>query len=255
MSSTKPDDPKAQATSPESVILCAHGGEAGCSATEQHARRLQETGRFESVVACCLHGMPNLAMAFVRARAPRIAVVPMLMANGYTCQTVLPAAVAEVAPDNSSIRITPPLGASAGVGDIIARRALLACLDKGWQPAQAALVVVGHGTERDARSGETVERTATRLHNGGAFGMVRAGFLEQPPLVVDVLKALGERDCVVAGYFAEAGGHAQHDLPEQIRSVRPAAAYLGPVGADPEITDVLLDLVAAGTSSTSVAPD
>lgn len=237
------------------MILCAHGGEAGCSATEQHARRLQETGRFESVVACCLHGMPNLAMAFVRARAPSIAVVPMLMADGYTCRTVLPAAVAEVAPDNSSVRVTVPLGTSPGVGDIIARRALLACLDNGWQPAQTALVVVGHGTERDARSSGTVKATATRLHDGGAFGMVRAGFLEQPPLIADVLKELGERDCVVAGYFAEAGNHAQQDLPRQIRSVRPAAAYLGPIGTDPEITDLILDLVAAGAASTSAAPD
>ncbi len=246
MSSTRPGDPKEQVTSSQSVILCAHGGEAGCTAAEQHAQRLQETGRFDRVVACCLHGMPNLAMGFVRARSPSIAIVPMLMADGYMCRTVLPAAVAEVAPDDLSVRITPPLGASPGVGDIIARRALLACLDKGWQPAQSALVVVGHGTERDARSGETVKTTATRLQDGGAFGLVRAGFLEQPPLVADVLAELGARNCVVSGYFADAGGHAQQDLPAQIRAVCPGAAYLGPIGVDPEITDVILDLLASG---------
>lgn len=250
MSSTKSTDPKAPATNTGSkglsVILCAHGGAsgggaAGCGAAEQHAGRLRETGRFERVVACCLHGMPNLAMAFVLARAPAVTVVPMLMADGYTSRTVLPEAVADVAPDGVKVRITPPLGTSPGVGDLIARRALLACLDRGWQPAQTGLLVAGHGTTRDVRSGETVEATAARLRDGGAFGDVRSGFLEQAPLLADVLAELQPSPCVVAGYFADAGAHAVQDLPALIAANHADAVYLGPVGVDPEIVDVIVE--------------
>jgi sirohydrochlorin ferrochelatase len=243
MSSTKSTDPKAPATKRGSVILCAHGSAVGGGAAERHAERLRETGRFERVVTCCLHGMPNLAMAFTLARTPAVTVVPMLMADGYTSRTVLPAAVADVAPDGVALRITPPLGTSPGVGDIIARRALLACLEKGWQPAQAGLLVAGHGTPRDPRSGETVEAAAARLREGGAFGEVRTGFLEQPPLLADVLSDLQSAPCVVAGYFADAGGHAVQDLPALIEANHPDAVYLGPVGADPEIADVIVALL------------
>lgn len=230
------------------MILCAHGGAGGCGAAERHAGRLRKTGRFENVAACCLHGMPNLAMAFTLARAPAVTVVPMLMADGYTCRTVLPEAVADVAREGVTVRITPPLGTSPGVGDIIARRALLACLDRGWQPARTALLVAGHGTTRDAQSGATAKSAADRLRAGGAFGDVRVGFLEQPPLLADVLTELQSKPCVVAGYFADAGDHATQDVPALIKGKNPNAVYMGPIGADPEITDVIVKLLQAEKS-------
>ena len=252
MSSTRSDDRKAPATSTGSeglsVILCAHGGVAGCGAAEQHARRLREGGAFEDVVACCLRGTPDLAMAFARVQAPVVAVVPVLMADGYTSRTVLPKAVADAAPDGLVVRITPPLGTSPGVGDIIARRALLACRDRGWQAAQTSLLVAGHGTVRDPRSGDTAKSTADRLRAGGAFGDARAGFLEQPPLLADVLSELQPKPCVVAGFFADAGDHAVRDLPSLINRNHPNAAYLGPIGVDPEVANVIVELLQADES-------
>ena len=233
-----------------SVILCAHGGAAGCDAAEMHAVRLRESGRFEAVVACCLRGMPDLAAAFSRVRGRSAVVVPMLMADGYTSRTVLPVAVANAAPGGQALRITPPLGTSPGVADIIARRAARASRDRGWDPARIALLIAGHGTSRDRQSGETVEAAAARLRNGGAFGDVRTGFLEQAPLLADVLAELQPARCVVAGYFADAGGHAVQDLPALIEAKRPDAVYMGPVGVDSEIVDVIIEHLQGDPSNT-----
>jgi sirohydrochlorin cobaltochelatase len=173
----------------------------------------------------------------------------MLMADGYTCRTVLPAAVADVAPDGAKVRITPPLGSNPRIGDIIVRQALLACVEKDLQPAGAALVVVGHGTGRDVRSGETVHATVARLRDSGLFGEVRAGFLQQPPMIGDVLADLRAKACVVVGYFADASGHARQDLPAQIRAKHREALYLGPIGVDPEVADVVVELLSSGRDS------
>lgn len=226
------------------MILCAHGAAAGCDAAERHAARLRETGGLGEVVACCLRGTPDLAAALSGVRGPSVAIVPMLMADGYTSRTVLPQAVADAAPEGLTVRITRPLGVSPGVGDIIARRALRACRDRNWRPARTGLLIVGHGTPRDARSGETTEAAADRLRATGAFADVRAGFLEQAPRVGDMLSAMQSFPClVVAGYFADAGGHAARDLPGLLGSSRPDAVYLGPVGTDPGIPDVIVELL------------
>jgi len=247
MSSIKSNGRKAPATSGGSgkisVILCAHGGAAGAAAAEGHAARLRERGAFEGVMACGLRGAPDLAAVFSRVRSSSAVVVPMLMADGYTCRKVLPAAVADAAPEGLVVRIAPPLGTHPGVADIIARRARQVCLDRGWAMAQTGLLVVGHGTARDPRSGESVEAAATRLRDCRAFADVRAAYLEQSPLAGDALCEIRAEFCLVAGYLFDVGGHAAQDLPALIRTQRPDSFYLGPVGIDPEIVEIIIDRV------------
>lgn len=112
-----------------------------------------------------------------------------------------------------------------------------------------ALVVVAHGSRRQASNDEVRELTASMASHDSEFDKIFAGFLElAEPSIPDAIRqaaAEGAGEIVVMPYFLSAGRHVAQDIPEEIDSVRGELAdieirlapYLGKAEA---ITELLL---------------
>ena len=87
MSTTRSASPPAPATD-TALLLCAHGARGVAGAASAHAQALDASGRFAAVEACALYGEPELEAALDHLSAPKARLVPFMMAEGYTLDTL-----------------------------------------------------------------------------------------------------------------------------------------------------------------------
>ena len=87
-------------------------------------------------------------------------------------------------------------------------------------------------------------RTATprELAARRLFAEVAVGFLDEEPRVPEAVAALSATRCVAVGLFADAGEHGQDDLPALLAPDW-RAAYAGPIGPDPRISELIVGQV------------
>jgi sirohydrochlorin cobaltochelatase len=222
------------------LVLCAHGIRGGVGASAEHAGRIVGRGVFAEVRACALKGKPGLREVVAAVRAPELVFAPLLMAEGYTLQAML--AKLERAPDRSRrVTVCQPVGVHPRLADVIAAKARALCARKAWRPADTALLIVGHGTERHPDSGATTHRHAGQIAAQGIFAQVTTGFLDEHPRLPQALDALGGAQCVVVGMFVDAGEHGEEDIPALLAPAGERAVYAGPIGPDPLVTELILD--------------
>ena len=96
-------------------------------------------------------------------------------------------------------------------------------------------------------------RLCDRIKARRSFHEVRTAFLEEGIPLDEVLQGLKSKYAVIAGLFAERGGHATHDVPTLIEKSGKDVNYLGAVGASAWADQLLLEsaLQIAGTSQVS----
>jgi sirohydrochlorin cobaltochelatase len=229
-------------------VLCAHGIRGGVGGAAEHAGRIAARRLFAEVHACALKGAPGLKEVAATVRAPEVVFTPLLMAEGYTQQAMLRKLDgATLRPRR--VRVCRPVGVHPRLADMIAVRARALCATRAWRPADTALLIVGHGTERHPDSGATARRHAARIAAQDVFAEVAVGFLDEPPRVPDALRALSAAQCVAVGLFVDAGEHGQEDIPALLATAQGRAVYAGPIGTDPLITELIVDQVHAALAA------
>jgi len=120
--------------------------------------------------------------------------------------------------------------------------------------SQAALVLIGHGSTRNADSGEPVFQHAAELRRRHIFAEVREGFWKQEPLVVKVLSELREQTIFLVPLFISEGYFSENAIPQALgfqvqdsgvlkrlrREASQTFIYARPVGSHSSMTGVLL---------------
>ncbi len=233
------------------LLLAAHGSATGAGdATRDLARRLRDAGLFGEVACGFWKEKPGLREALDALRAPEVFVVPNFMAEGYFVRGVLPRelglAGAVTARENGQVpRLCRAAGTSPRMAELILNSARAAAPDLDF--SRAALLVLGHGTPRDARSTETAEAQVRALRALGVFAEVHAAFMESPPLIAGWRDLTPCREVVAVPFFAAGGPHANDDIPRLLGEAAEGRRlfYSRPVGEDPGMFDVVLDLVRA----------
>ena len=247
------------------LLLCAHGRSGGGAggapaagfvrppssedrratirAPETHAAALRKRRLFTRVETCVLRGSPPLADALAGIEAERIVLVPLLMADGYTYRTALPEALAKAGDLARRVTVCRPVGLSPALAPLAAAEAARICAERGWEPEEAAVLVAGHGTERDEHSAASAALLARWLAALRRFASAGAAFLDQSPFVADRLRALRPGPCAVLGFFIDEGAHSARDLPRLIAAEHPGAAYSGALGTNPAFVEVILATV------------
>jgi sirohydrochlorin cobaltochelatase len=247
--------PKAPATERRlgdtALVLCAHGIRGQVGAAAGHAERIAARGLFAEVHACALKGRPGLADALGAVKASEIVFAPLLMAEGSTLRAML-AKLDHNARRAARLTVCRPIGVHPRLGDMIHAKALALCAARVWRPGETALLIVGHGTERHPASGATARRHAAQIAAQRRFAEVAVGFLDEQPRVPGALAALAAPQCVTVGLFVDAGEHGEEDIPALLAPAQDRAAYAGPIGPDPLITELILDQVHA-TLEASIA--
>jgi sirohydrochlorin cobaltochelatase len=234
------------------LVLCAHGIRGGVGGAAEHAARIAARGVFAEVRACALKGAPGLSEIVAAVRAPEVVFAPLLMAEGYTLQAML--RKLEGATDRSRrLIVCRPIGVHPRLADMIASRAGALCAAKGWQPADTALLIVGHGTDRHPDSGAPAHRHAAQIAAREIFAEVATAFLDERPRVPEALRALRASQCLAVGMFVDAGEHGEEDIPALLAPAGARAVYAGPIGPDPLVTELILDQAYAALQASIAA--
>jgi sirohydrochlorin cobaltochelatase len=250
--------------SDDALLLIGHGSARYADAggiLQEHARALRAAGHFASVAVGLLSGLPPAREILDALTAPVVHVVPFFMESGYFSRVAVPNAlglVGRVTPRNGRVlRYCAPVGTHDGMAALIEARVLRHCPD----PAAWTVVLVGHGSARAPGRRLALHRHASRLQHEARFARVEFAFLEEPPLVPQVLAGLARQQVAVVGVFAGEGVHARDDLPEMLAAEKrrrgrggPLLADLGPVSAEPGMRSIILDQVADAADGVT-APD
>lgn len=229
------------------VILVGHGSprvSRPAADLNRIARALRQREGFAAVEVAMLNGSGGRpAEVFARVAAGRAVVVPIMMCDGQTVRRDIPHAFADT--DPGRLTFCPPVGTHPGLAALITKRASEAAHRMGTLPENAVLLLIAHGSTRNAASEQATLLQARRLVETQVFRAVAAAYLEQPPSIADTLEQL--RGPVIAvGLFAAAGRHATHDVDEALAAAgRADVTYLGPIGTDPGIAALVASLVRA----------
>lgn len=219
------------------LVLCAHGINGQAGVVTRHARAIPPAQPFASIHGAALHGDPRLETVLNGLAGRTIVLVPYMMAEGYTLETLKRRVAGhEAAP---RVRIARPIGTARVLTDLIGEMGNRTCLDQGWRTRSTALLLVGHGTRRNPASGRTAEAHLRELCRTGAFAEVAAAFLDQTPSIADAVTALTARHIVAVGFFTDAGNHGADDVPEHLAGTGRTAVYAGPIGTDRRLPGLL----------------
>lgn len=263
-----PADGGPKATPRPALLLIGHGSARNPHSrkpTERLAGRLAEQGAYTAVRTAFLKESPSVgeALESLAARgAEDVRVIPMFAGEGYFTRKVIPDLL-QAANFPGRLTQTPAVGAHPRLEDIIRRRAADALRQSGAVPEDAALILVGHGSTKPGGASTRGKELAARLDKGCRCRGVIACFLEEAPFVRDWPALTDATTVIVLPLLIAEGLHGSRDLPP-LFGLRPedvtenAPALIGPVpcdgrqvlywrgiGSDPEILDIIQDMLAA----------
>lgn len=262
MSTTRSLSPPAPATEPAApgvrprrrLFLVGHGSTRAPEDNRslmRHAERLAESTHFESVDVGLLYGEPSAKQVAQGLPREPLFVVPFFMAGGHYPSEAVPALFED---DGGNMNgrgpvFCQPVGLHPRLADLVIERTLSVITPLEWRAAETTLLLIGHGSEKSPASWQATEAQARRMRRPALFRQVTTAYLEQAPHLEDIL-ALLHGPVVAVGLFAGDGAHAGRDIPERLQGYDAGAAvYLGAVGSDKAMADLVLDQVAAADPS------
>ena len=120
--------------------------------------------------------------------------------------------------------------------------------------SDAALVLAGHGSTKNADSAAPVHRHAAELRRRNLFALVREAFWKQEPYLTQVLPCISSPRVFIAPLFISEGYFTEEIIPRELGFCQPGERvsrrvlrqggqtwfYCRPVGTHPRMTAVLL---------------
>ena len=223
------------------LLIVAHGEQGGArdnawlAAIVAASRALLGDSRVHGAV---LSGEPLLETVVAQASAREWFVYPLFMSEGYFVANALPKRLAAA---GVNFTVLPALGTHRGFAELAASQM------RGAGANAAEILVVAHGSGKDARSRLAAQTFARQL--GAALGAQTpdCAFLEEPPFAAEAIAALSP-GAVVVSLFAGRGLHGAEDLPRMVdQSGRNDLKIVRPV----EDTDAIARIVADALRSAS----
>jgi len=193
-------------------------------------------------------------------------IVPNFISEGFYTREVIPRELeltgATTEKDGHTLYYCDPVGMHASMTDLLVQSATNT-LGPDIPQSEASLIIVGHGTERNAKSAEAIHYQVDLLQKlDMEFTEVIPAFMEQAPLITDWRTLCSGTHVVVVPYFISDGLHSYQDIPVMlgIESEPTAAAsersvfrnnptvldgrslyYTAAIGTEPGLVEVILD--------------
>ena len=222
------------------LVLAGHGSHLNARSGEAvrvHARALASAEAWDEVLVAFWKEEPSLARALDGCTASDVVVVPVFMSEGYFTGEVIPAEMGLDGPitrrEGRTVRVTRPVGVHPALAGIVVARAL----EAGASPDDP-LFVLGHGTKRNAASGNAVREQVERVRSAGPFVEVTAVFTDQEPNLASIPELARGRNATVVPFFASEGWH----VGQVVAGGAPGVRYTEPAGTHPGIAAVITDL-------------
>lgn len=254
------------------LILAAYGSRHSPMANAivcRHARKIAALRLFDEVEAAFYLGQPRFASVLDHVQADDVTVVPVMTSSGLFCDDVLSRELAKNRRFSKiRLRISRPVGTHPDMALLVADRVKRTLQGHDLRPDQTALAIVGHGTDRHARSRRATESLAAVLQDRGVCARVLPFFLDEEPTVDDIYSRLPPYDVIVVPFLIGGGRHSTQDIPTRLGILGPSRQTLPisrlvhgrfvvcdtPVGTDPRLADIIVqralgNLTATGASA------
>ena len=245
---------------PCSLVLASHGSEATpCANRPQFelAESLEKTGLFAKVVPAFLHGQPAIENVLTQLPEGDVVVVPLMTSEGYYSQTVFPKQLkANPGIENYRILVTPAIGSLPMIQQLVQWRVLESFRNHSLAPNDTTVVVVGHGTRRNAKSGQATHELADSLRVTYSDVRVSVGFLDQDPEISVIAEQIRTPNVLIIPFLISRGPHTTFDLPNAfgmptgpelcfpfvVQNKKRKIVLDLPIGLYPEIAEICLEL-------------
>ncbi|PSP56710.1 hypothetical protein BRC82_01120 [Halobacteriales archaeon QS_1_67_19] len=250
----------------QALVVAGHGSHRNpdsSSPVYSVVEAVRERGTFAEVRPAFWKEAPSIRNVLHTVDADGVIVVPLFVSEGYFVDRVLPREFAlgeedRADDDPPTVQYADPVGTHPAMTDVIsarARRMLESAPDDPVVGDDTALAVVGHGTERNPNSADTVYDHVEALRERGTFAEVGALFMDEAPYVEDADEQFDADELAVVPLFAADGFHTRDEIPELLGLTDdpgtgdpvPAAVegrrvwYASAVGTDPLAVDVVLE--------------
>ena len=113
----------------------------------------------------------------------------------------------------------------------------------GIEPAQATLVVVGHGSQRARASAASTRAFADVLAAADRFAAVTTAFIEEPPFLSELRPA---PPALCLPFFATEAGHTTEDIPAGWREAGAPGPLTAPLGRVPAVAALVARAILRG---------
>lgn len=249
------------------LILIGHGSHLNADSSAPvyaHAAAIRASGAFDEVHEAFWKEEPPLTSVLHLSGADEVLIVPLFLSEGYFTREVLPREIGLTGPvmrdGKRTFRYLPPVGTHPAMTSMILRRAGRALGTDPVRRGGASLIVVGHGTERNSTSANTVYALVERLRERGDFGSVTCGFLDEAPYISDVVSGSTYAEVVFVPFFVAEGWHTRETIPAELGLTGDVTSkdgrtlwYTPPVGTLPEMAEVILAMTRDAVVETSGA--
>ena len=215
----------------DALVLIAHGSTVNVQSSAP-TRRLAEELRARNIfaeVACAFNleqskidDVPKLVSA------QRIFVVPVTISEGHFTEQTIPHRLGLAAAgqtdyeriqqrDGRTIIYCHPIGTHASMTDVLLARAREVVakhpFPRAPKPAETALFIAGHGTQKNANSRKAIEVQVGAIAALGEYADVQPVFMEEAPFIADCFTATEAPHIVMVPFFIADGLHTVEDIP------------------------------------------
>jgi sirohydrochlorin cobaltochelatase len=258
------------------LVVLGHGtalNENSAAPVLQHVAELRRRRLFREVREAFWKQEPQIKKVLTEISARRIFIAPLFISEGYFAGKVIPRELGfaegngRLRTGNSEIIYCAPIGTHDSMTQVILSRAAEVVqrfpFPRAPKSLETTLFIVGHGTEKNEKSREPIERQVELIRARGIYAEVHAIFLEEAPRIPECYSLARTRDLVIVPFFISDGLHTQEDIPvllgetkkniaERLAAGQPAwrnpmerngklVWYAPAVGTEPGVADVILE--------------
>jgi sirohydrochlorin cobaltochelatase len=275
----------------DALVLIAHGSTVNAQSSAP-TRRLVEELRARQLfaeVACAFNlEQPKIDDVPKLVSAKRIFIVPVTISEGHFTEQTIPhrlglAAAGELEYERIQQRegrtliYCHPIGTHASMTAVLLARARAIVeqhpFPRAPKPAETALFIAGHGTEKNANSRKAIEAQVEAIRARGEYADVQPVFMEEAPFIADCFTATEAPHIVMVPFFIADGLHTVEDIPvllgEPAASVKKRLAagqptwrnpterkgklvwYTQAIGSEPGLVEVIMERADEGKSQFS----
>jgi sirohydrochlorin cobaltochelatase len=264
------------------LVVLGHGtalNENSAAPVKQHAAELRKRNLFNKVREAFWKQEPQiknvLAELSAQSRVQRIFIAPLFISEGYFAGEVIPRELgfaglnSKVKMGNVEVIYCAPIGTHESMTKVILARAEEIMKAHPFprlsKNSETTLFIAGHGTEKNEKSRQPIERQVELIRAQGIYADVQAIFMEEAPRIADCYALARTKNLVVVPFFISDGLHTQEDIPmllgetkknieQRLASGQPVwrnpmeregklVWYSAAVGTEPGIADVILERV------------
>jgi sirohydrochlorin ferrochelatase len=187
--------------------------------------------------------LPDVLAALHGEGHDEVVVVPLLLGNAYHARVDIPALIAEATTRLPRLLVSTAgvLGPDSRLEDVALDRLLAAGVRTDDE--ELGVVLAGAGSSHqpaNAAVSTVAGRWASTYGWAGAVAAFAAAARPDVPTAIGRLRARGARRIAVASWFV-APGRLPDRITAQVTGIDPAAVVADPLGAHPELAELVLD--------------